>query len=438
MEIVQMKKNKLKIMLSFFLIQSSFLLKAELPTITPEQANYDAGKLSKVDEELEALYYDGLIPNYVVAAAKDGKIFYSATMGETSIGSGIPVNINTRYQVASMTKPLVSTVAFKLIEDRLFALETEIADHLPMFSDMFVAPGGSLENLEEANRKITVLDLITHTSGLSYGSAVTGTGDVANLYDELAPTSSCNSNEEAMDILSQIPLIAQPGTQWNYSVGIDVLGAFIAEVTGKSLYQNISEIILEPLGMSRSSFQYSESVLSSEVSQIGISPLAGATPIGRIAGSEIDWKINTGVENPLGSCAPTSPDFKFESGGGGMTMSVNDYLTFLSMIVNGGTFDGVTILQPESVDRMLTEQVSDMEYPAMIGNNIFGAGFGISLDEEESSKVDYYTWGGIFNTGFWIEPSDKSVGVIATAVFPGQYNQTIALEQKFDEARLPH
>ena len=425
-------------MLSFFLIQSSFLLKAELPTITPEQANYDAGKLSKVDEELEALYYDGLIPNYVVAAAKDGKIFYSATMGETSIGSGIPVNINTRYQVASMTKPLVSTVAFKLIEDRLFALETEIADHLPMFSDMFVAPGGSLENLEEANRKITVLDLITHTSGLSYGSAVTGTGDVANLYDELAPTSSCNSNEEAMDILSQIPLIAQPGTQWNYSVGIDVLGAFIAEVTGKSLYQNISEIILEPLGMSRSSFQYSESVLSSEVSQIGISPLAGATPIGRIAGSEIDWKINTGVENPLGSCAPTSPDFKFESGGGGMTMSVNDYLTFLSMIVNGGTFDGVTILQPESVDRMLTEQVSDMEYPAMIGNNIFGAGFGISLDEEDSSKVDYYTWGGIFNTGFWIEPSDKSVGVIATAVFPGQYNQTIALEQKFDEARLPH
>ena len=78
-----MKKNKLKIILSFFLIQSSFLLKAELPTITPEQANYDAGKLSKVDEELEALYYGGLIPNYVVAAAKDGTIFYSATKGET-------------------------------------------------------------------------------------------------------------------------------------------------------------------------------------------------------------------------------------------------------------------------------------------------------------------------------------------------------------------
>ena len=434
-----MKKNKLKLILAFFLIHASFSLEAELPTITPEQASYDADKLSKVDEELEALYYDGLIPNYVVAAAKDGKIFYSATMGETSIGSGIPVDINTRYPIASMTKPLVSTVAFKLIEDGLFALETEIADHLPMFSDMFVAPGGSLENLEEANRKITVLDLITHTSGLSYGTAVTGTGDVAALYDELKPLNSCNSNEEAMDILSQIPLVSQPGTQWNYSVGIDVLGAFIAEVTGKSLYQNISEIILEPLGMSRSSFQYSESVESSEVSQIGISPLAGATPLGRVAGSEIDWKINTGAENPFfQTCGPTSPDFKFESGGGGMTMSVNDYLTFLSMIVNGGTFNGVTVLQPESVEQMLTEQVSDLEYPAMIGRNIFGAGFGIALDGEDSSKVDYYTWGGIFNTGFWIDPSDKSVGVIATSVFPGRYNQTIAFEQKFDEARLPN
>ena len=153
---------------------------------------------------------------------------------------------------------------------------------------------------------------------------------------------------------------------------------------------------------------------------------------------KIDWKINTGAQNPFSSCGPTSPDFKFESGGGGMTMSVSDYLTFLSMIVNGGTFNGVTILQPESVEQMLNEQVSDLEYPAMIGNKIFGAGFGISLDAADSSKVDYYTWGGIFNTGFWIEPSDKSVGVIATAVFPGRYNQTIALEQKFDEARLPH
>lgn len=431
-----MMKNKTQLLLPIFLLQASLSANAELPMGSPGQAGYDSQKLSLVDKEIKSLYQDGLIPNYVIAAAKDGKIFYLAEEGETSIGSGIGVGINTRYQVASMTKPLVSTVAFKLIEEELFSLETEIADYLPMFTDMYVAPGGSLEVLEEASRRITVLDLLTHTSGLTYGTAVTGTGDVAQLYDELDPTSSCYDNQEAMEILSQIPLVSQPGTQWNYSVSIDVLGAFIAEVTGKSLYQNIDELILEPLGMERSSFQYSEAVYETEVAKIAISPLAGASPMGRVEGSEIEWKINTEAENPFASCGPTSSDFKFESGGGGMTMSVNDYLTFLSMIINGGTLNGVTVLQADSVAKMLTEQVVGLEYPAMIGNNIFGAGFGISLDELDSSKVDYYTWGGIFNTGFWMDPSDKSVGMIATAVFPGRYNQTISLEEKFDEARL--
>jgi CubicO group peptidase (beta-lactamase class C family) len=239
-----------------------------------------------------------------------------------------------------------------------------------------------------------------------------------------------------MDVLSQIPLVAQPGTEWNYSVGIDVLGAVIQVVTEKTLFENIDEIILTPLGMEHSSFQYSQEIADSEVTAIGISPLAGATALGRVDGSDIDWKISDGATNPLATCGPTSPDFKFESGGGGMTMSVHDYLTFLSMVANGGTLNGVQILESASVDMMQTEQVANLEYPAMIGNNIFGAGFGIALDENDATIVDYYTWGGIFNTGFWIDPSDKSVGVIATNVFPGRYNQTISLEQKFDEARL--
>ena len=431
-----MYMNKMLPVLGSLMASISFSAIAEMPLTTPIEAGYDAQKLAGVDEELKALYYDGLIPNYVVAAAKDGQIFYSSAIGKTQIGSGNDVDIDTRYQVASMTKPLVSVVAFKLIEEGKLALDDEISKYLPMFADMFVAPGGSLESLEEANRGITILDLITHTSGLSYGTAVTGQGDVAQLYDELGPTSSCNSAEENMDVLSQIPLVAQPGTEWNYSVGIDVLGAVIQVVTGKTLFENIDEIILTPLGMEHSSFQYSQEIADSEVTAIGISPLAGATALGRVDGSDIDWKISDGATNPLATCGPTSPDFKFESGGGGMTMSVHDYLTFLSMVANGGTLNGVQILESASVDMMQTEQVANLEYPAMIGNNIFGAGFGIALDENDATIVDYYTWGGIFNTGFWIDPSDKSVGVIATNVFPGRYNQTISLEQKFDEARL--
>ena len=165
--------------------------------------------------------------------------------------------------------------------------------------------------------------------------------------------------------------------------------------------------------------------------------MAGVPALGQVSGSDIDWKIGQPENNPLmRTCTPPSPDFKFESGGGGMTMSVRDYLTFLSMIANEGTLNGSKVLEPSSVRIMLTEQAKDLEYPSMIGNNTFGAGFGIALEEDDASEVDYYYWGGIFNTGFWINPSDRSVGVIATNVFPGRYNQTIALEQKFDEARL--
>ena len=410
---------------------------AQMPEISYAEAGYDADKLALVNEELSALYNDGLIPNYVVAAAKEGKIFYSVAEGDTVIGSGNAVGLDTRYQIASMTKPLVSVVVFKLIEEGKLSLHDELDKFLPVFSDMFVAPGGSLDYLEEANRKITILDLLTHTSGLTYGTAVTGQGDVANLYDELSPYNFCNSNEENMELLSQIPLIAQPGTEWNYSVGIDVLGVVVAAVTEKSLYQNISEIILEPLGMTRSSFTFSQEIFDQEVARLGVSPMAGVPALGQVSGSDIDWKIGQPEANPLmRTCNPPSPDFKFESGGGGMTMSVRDYLTFLSMIANGGTLNGSQVLKPASVQMMLTEQVTDLEYPSMIGNNTFGAGFGIALDENDASQVDYYYWGGIFNTGFWINPSDKSVGVIATNVFPGRYNQTIALEQKFDEARL--
>ena len=436
-----LNKKVSRVFALFIICLASAKVPAQMQEISYAEAGYDADKLASVNEELSALYNDGLIPNYVVAAAKEGKIFYAVAEGDTVIGSGNAVDLDTRYQIASMTKPLVSVVILRLIEEGRLSLNDELDKFLPMFSDMFVAPGGSLDYLEEANRGITILDLLTHTSGLTYGTAVTGQGDVANLYDELSPYNPCNSNEENMEFLSQIPLIAQPGTAWNYSVGIDVLGVVVTEITGKSLYENISEIILEPLGMDRSSFTYSQEIFNREVARIGVSPVQGVEALGQVTGSDIDWKIGqpeTEFFQGLvgGPCFPPSPDFKFESGGGGMTMSVRDYLTFLSMIANDGSLNGIKVLEPSSVQTMLKEQVANLDYPSMIGNNTFGAGFGIALDETDASQVDYYYWGGIFNTGFWINPSDKSVGVIATNVFPGRYNQTISLEQKFDEARL--
>ena len=135
---------------------------------------------------LDPLYEDGRIPNYVVLLAKDGKIFYSAIRGNTNVNGGRPVDKETAYLVASMTKPIVSSAVFALIDEGKLSLDDTLNSFFPVFDDLFVAPGGSFDSaFEELEREITVLDLITHTSGFTYGESVIGLGDVAKQYDEI-------------------------------------------------------------------------------------------------------------------------------------------------------------------------------------------------------------------------------------------------------------
>ena len=441
-----LSKNMLvKILSTLPFLWSSALVYGELPTTSPEEAGYDSKKLAAISEDFDALYEDGLIPNYVIAVAKEGKVFYSAYRGESRVGSGNQVDLNTIYPMASMTKPLVSTAIFRLIEEGKLSLDSELREFLPQFGDMFVAPGGSLEQLEEANRQVTILDLLTHTSGLTYGEYVTGSGDVAKLYDELVIIDRCKSAAENMEILSQIPLIAQPGSEWNYSVGIDVLGAVIEVVTGMRMSEYLKEIILDPLGMTNSAFTLPEDQLANNWAQIYGLPTPNNPAIGQIGGTGIDWKIveidgNERVDRQTFSLCPygmadTDPRYQFDSGGGGISTSSMDYLIFMSMIAGGGELNGVQVIQPGSVETMFTEQV-EIAYPAQFGNNIFGAGFGINLEVDDPSKVDFYRWGGAFNTGFWIDPEDGSVGVVATSHWPGRYNRGNAIEQMVDEARI--
>lgn len=435
----------IKTSLIFIITTGNHSFANDLPAVTPEDAGYDSTKLSSVSDGFEALYEDGLIPNYLIAVAKEGKIFYSAGNGDARVGTDNAVDLNTLYPLASMTKPFVSTAIMRLIEDEQLKLDSQLSEFLPQFSDMFVAPGGSLEQLEESNRPITILDLLTHTSGLTYGEFVTGVGDVAKLYDEFNIIDRCLSRDDNMDILSQIPLIAQPGTEWNYSVGTDVLGAVIEVVTGMTMGDYLDEIIFTPLNMTGAGFTLSEEELTSNWAMIYGLPGTNNPAIGQIEGSGIYWKIaevdgNENAERPTFMECPRGlvhgdERYKFDSGGGGINGSGYDYLKFMSMIMGGGEFQGQRIISEESVDFMLSEQVN-VAYPAQFGNNIFGAGFGINLQLDNPSEVDFYRWGGAYNTGFWMDPADNSVGVILSSHWPGRYNRGNAIEQMLDDARI--
>ena len=411
-------------------------LAIDLPSISPEAAGYDGAQLNAITERLDRLYENGNIPNYVMAIAKDGKVFYQATRGDKDLKADTPVDLDTLYLIASMTKPLATTAALILVNEGKLSLDDKLTDFFPDFGGLIVAPGGSFDStFEELEAPITVLNLITHTSGFTYGENVTGYGDVAKQLDELF-WGKCHTNAEFLELLAQVPTVAQPGTTFNYSYSTDVLGAIVEKISGKSLGEFMQEELFEPLGMQNSGFNIAlNPELFPNLARMYAPATAAAPALGQLEEGGIDWKLAE-ASSPQ-SCAP-----KRDSAGGGMYSSTNDFLRYLSMMANGGTFEGKRIIKEDVAAIQFKNLVPGLGLEAFEENfgeaaefMTFGGGFGIKSEPSNSDAVDYYFWGGLFNTFFWIDPVDASVGVFSTHHFPVQYNIIDDVEDIVDAAR---
>ena len=421
---------------------------AEIERVSPAEAGFDVSKLEAVKDLLDPLYEDGRIPNYVVLLAKEGKIFFSATRGNTALGGNRAVDEHTVYLMASMSKPIVSSAIFSLIDDGKLRLDDKLNDFFPVFDQLLVAPGGSFDSaFEEPDRQITLKDLLTHTSGFTYGESVIGLGDVAKQYDEIGVMTGEGRGRtinENLEILAEIPLVAQPGTSFNYSVSTDILGAIIEKIEGKSLGDALKELMFEPLGMSETGFDASDFSDSENIAYLYAIPQSGLRPIGRIEGSEIIWKLAGGF-SLNGEPLPPNPGLGrgFDSGGGGLWGSGSDYIRYISMIAAKGLSKGNRVLSETSIESQTSNLVPglgleafEIQFGSAAALMSFGGGFGIKRESAESDDVDYLFWGGICNTSFWIDPSDGSVGVFLTHACPGQYNVGDDLEDIVDKARL--
>lgn len=346
-----------------------------------------------------------------------------------------------------MTKPLVSTAILRLQEEGKLSLDDKLSKYFPAFADMLVAPGGSYAvTLEPAKTEITLRHLITHTSGLTYGTNVSGVGDVAEQYDEFgvmacltgSPNREIKSLEGEVEFLSQLPLIDHPGASWNYSVGIDVLGAIVEQLTGKRLGVYLDEIIFSPLSMTNTTFALTDEQLkqTAEIYLVA-SPAQQASLSGD---SDIPWKV---VKYP-GSIGNKPV---CDSGGGGLWASIEDYARYLTMIANDGELNGVRILSKDSVIEHLKDQTTQLMPEAFrrgFGEDAssymkFSAGFGRKLDVDIATgieTVDYYFWGGAANTFFWMDKENNTVGVFATHLMPSLYNKNNEIEDIVDQAKL--
>ena len=417
----------------------------EQRVITPEEAGYNSKDLIGLSKIVDELYEDGRIPNYVLALYKDGEKFLDLTRGKTNLMGGKNVSTSTIYPLTSITKPVVTTGLFILIEDGAVKLDDKLSDYFPAFSTMMVAPGGDYRNqFEPQKRAITIRDLVTHTSGFTYSENIAGFGDVGKTYTDLkifSPRGGKNLAEH-METLAEVPLVAHPGEQFNYSVSTDVIGAIIEKVSGKSLADFLDERLFTPLEMSSTGFFVSEENQEDLVTIYGAEPLSSSFPfqvIGKIpdAAESIDWKIGVTIPSENYLKQP-----QFYSGGGGILSTPDDLARYLTMVANDGVIDGKRILGEEFAKNHKISLV-DLESEALANAfgeaakyMTFGGGFGIKREPDNQTKTDYIFWAGAFNTFFWLDLSDNSIGIFFTAHWPVKYNISDNMEQIVDEARL--
>ena len=419
----------------------------EFEKVAPESVGFDSVKLENADTKLKQLYSDGRIPNYVLNLYKDGKLYYSATGGLTNLEEGEPVDGDTIYHLASMSKPIVASAGFRLIDEGRLQLDDKLSQFFPQFKEMLVAPGGNFENqFEPAKREITIADLMTHTAGFTYPSWLAGANDVSNTYEETGVFNTANglSLEENMSLLSEMPLLAHPGENFNYSVSLDVLGAVIEKVTGQNLADYLKESIFDPLGMTDTYFVLDPEKVgnTSTVFGIGINGMGldgnPIVPLGKISAdpNAINWKIGAVLPAEFLTRTPT-----WYSGGGGLISSANDYARYLSMIAGRGSIDGKQVLSEKSAN-MQIDSLVDLDFEMMreaFGDAYdyitFGGGFGIKREPDDPTVTDYIFWGGLFNTFFWFDPRDNSIGVFLTSHLPATFNLSDDIEDMVDRAR---
>ena len=379
-----------------------------LPQADPKEAGLSPAGLDRVTAIMQHEVDSHRIPGVSMLIARGGKIAYRRDIGALRPGGSAMPN-NAVFRIYSMTKPIVSVALMMLVEDGRLFINDPVAKFLPAFAEpkVGVERNGKLE-LVPAERAITVQDLLRHTSGLTY--AFTGDSAVQQLYRKARlftgdPANADRflerdiSNDEFYAGLAKLPLIAQPGAAWNYGHSTDVLGRIVELVSGRTLGSFLHERILAPLGMHETAF-----FATAEQQQRLAEPFAKDPDRG-----EPVQLINV----------DTSP--RFESGGGGLVSTMDDYTRFLLMLYHGGTFGGVRILGRKTLAFMTSDHLGPhVRIPPstlLPPGHRFGLGFAVRCEPgmaPTAGAPGEYFWGGVAGTVFWIAPNEELIALMMT------------------------
>jgi CubicO group peptidase (beta-lactamase class C family) len=384
--------------------------------VEPEEAGLDPERLARLDSYLDGFVANGRHKGSLLVITRGGRIAHVSQRGHRDAVAGLAVEPDTIWRIYSMTKPITSVAAMMLYEEGALSLFDPVAKFIPSFGDLRVYRKGmaAAPVTARAAEPMLVWHLLTHTSGLTYGfqqaNAVDEAYRAAGFFLDPPPEHDLAS---ACDVWAGLPLLFEPGAEWNYSVSTDVVGRIVEIVSGQSLDEFFAQRIFEPLGMSDTGFAVSEA------DRPRLSALYLHDP-----------ETATAVPYPGVDVISTQPP-RLLAGGHGLASTAVDYHRFTQMLLRRGELDGVRLLAPRTVDLMTANHLPGNATLTQFGRPLLdlvlneGYGFGLGLSPlvdpiaaKTLSAAGEYRWEGAAGTAFWVDPAaDMTVLFFTQALF---------------------
>jgi CubicO group peptidase (beta-lactamase class C family) len=383
----------------------------DLPRAQPEAVGMSSERLDRLSNKIRTYVDRGQMPGAITMVARQGKVVQFEQFGMMDVENGKGMWPDALFRIFSMTKPITGVAVMILFEEGRFLLTDPVAKYLPEFEGLGVYLGGSADDPRtEPAGPMTIEHLLTHTSGLAYDDPGPGVNEMyrnAELW-EVA------SLQEFVDKLTRLPLLYQPGTDWHYSVSMDVLGRLVEVVSGQPYDRFLAERIFEPLGMADTGFFVPAEDADRLAALYKATSEGGFERVGR-----------EGID------PATDPD-RVAFGGSGLLSTARDYLRFAQMLTNGGELDGTRILGRKTVDLMLGDHLGPRHGPSPLAgfepwlqSSAEGVGFGFTgaviTDPALSclpGSVGQFFWGGWASTFFFIDREEQLVGMVLAQLIP--------------------
>jgi len=394
---------------------------------TPESAGMSKAALDRLDDHLRRRYIDaGRFPGTQLLVYRRGKLVHSAVQGLADLERKVAVKDDTIFRIYSMTKPITSIAFMMLVEEGRVALDEPVHKYIPEWKSLGVFQAGVAPAFltKPPSRPMLIVDLMRHTSGLTYGFQQRSNVDAAYREGKIGEVEKAGTLRSMIDDLANIPLEFSPGEAWNYSVSTDVIGYLIGKISGKPFEQFLKERVFDPLQMKDTDFFVPKSKAHR------FAACYSASPQGAMTFHATERKGGLTLQDDPATSSFLSPP-SFISGGGGLCSTAADYLTFCRALLGGGELGGVRLIGPKTLalmtsnhlpgGRTLPEMSRSLFSEATYHGIGFGLGFSVTLDPAQTlipGSAGEYAWGGAATTSFWIDPAEELTAIFMTQVLP--------------------